>query len=187
MFECLKVVLINILAILMMSAKFATLDLLKLKGFWSKVYDVIKMFMTKISIMWLKLYCRCGHVTKIWKLYNFYESSYHSLNFYKDLTRKNNIFEGCLFKFNNLRLALGMAKWLAKGLKLKVRKFCGLISLFVEATGEKLVGGTFCLLFWIGLAVLSFYYCICTRKYLLVKRQIVLKFRAKFERVSMFP
>ena len=29
----------------------------------------------------------------------------------------------------------------AKGLKLKVRKFCGLISTFVEVTGEKLVGG----------------------------------------------
>ena len=29
----------------------------------------------------------------------------------------------------------------AKGLKLKVGKFCGLISTFVEVTGGKLVGG----------------------------------------------
>ena len=29
----------------------------------------------------------------------------------------------------------------AKGLKLKVRKFCGLSPAFVEVTGEKLVGG----------------------------------------------
>ena len=32
---------------------------------------------------------------------------------------------------------------LSKGLKLKVRKFLGLISTFVEVTGEKLVGGFF--------------------------------------------
>ena len=31
----------------------------------------------------------------------------------------------------------------AKGLKLKVRKFLGLIPKFVEVTGEKLVGGYF--------------------------------------------
>ena len=31
----------------------------------------------------------------------------------------------------------------AKGLKLKVRKFCWLIPTFVEVTKEKLVGGTF--------------------------------------------
>ena len=40
-FEFSKVVLINIVAILMMSAKLAILDLLKLKIFWSKGYDVI--------------------------------------------------------------------------------------------------------------------------------------------------
>ena len=34
----------------------------------------------------------------------------------------------------------------AKVLKLKVRKFWGLISAFVEVTGEKLLGGLFCLL-----------------------------------------
>ena len=45
-------------------------------------------------------------------------------------------------------LALGMAlKFyisMAKGLKLKLGKFYGLISTFVEVTGGKLVGGPFC-------------------------------------------
>ena len=45
-------------------------------------------------------------------------------------------------------LALGMAlKFyisMAKGLKLKLGKFYGLISAFVEVTGGKLVGGPFC-------------------------------------------
>ena len=45
--------------------------------------------------------------------------------------------------FNNLGLALGTKlksyTSVAKGLKLKVRKFWGLIPTFVEVTGEKLV------------------------------------------------
>ena len=58
-------------------------------------------------------------------------------------------FEGwSWFKFNNLRLALGtnlkFYTSLLKGLKLKVRKFWGLIPTFVEGTGEKLVGEPFC-------------------------------------------
>ena len=52
------------------------------------------------------------------------------------------------FKFNNLGLTLGVnLKFyasVAKGLKLKVRKFLGLIPTFVEVTGGKLVGGPFC-------------------------------------------
>ena len=51
------------------------------------------------------------------------------------------------FKFNNLRLTLGtnlkFCTILAKGLKLKVRKFCGLNTTFVEVTGEKLVEEAF--------------------------------------------
>ena len=68
--------------------------------------------------------------------------------FYKDLTRKTAFFEGWpWFKFNNLGLALGKnSKFytsLSKGLKLKVRNFGGLIPMFVEVTGEKLVGVAF--------------------------------------------
>ena len=51
------------------------------------------------------------------------------------------------FKLNNLGLALDMAlkfyTIVAKRLKLKVRKFWGLIPRFVEVTGEKLIGGLF--------------------------------------------
>ena len=78
--------------------------------------------------------------------------------FYKDLTRKTTFFEGwSWFKFNNLVLALGtnfkFYTSVAKRLKLKVRKFWGLISTFVEVTGEKLVAGAFLLASpsWVGL------------------------------------
>ena len=54
------------------------------------------------------------------------------------------------FKFNSLGLVLGtnlkFCISVAKRLKLKVRKFWGLILMFVEVTGGKLVGGgPFCL------------------------------------------
>ena len=63
-------------------------------------------------------------------------------------TRETNFFEGwSCFKFNNLRLALGMAlkfyTIVTKGLKVKVGKFWGLIVTFAEFTREKLVGGLF--------------------------------------------
>ena len=58
-------------------------------------------------------------------------------------------------------LALGMAlkfyTSLAKGLKLKVKRFLGIKFTFVEVAGEKLVGGGGSLspppLYWIGLTV----------------------------------
>ena len=60
-----------------------------------------------------------------------------------ELTRKSNFFKGwSWFKFNNLEVALGMAlefyTSVAKALKPEVRKFWGLITIFVEVTGEKL-------------------------------------------------
>ena len=75
-------------------------------------------------IMCLRLYCRCGQ-------------------FYKDSTRKSNFFEGCsLFKFNNLKLALGMVLKFSPTLQ----NFWGPIPTFAEVTAEKLVGrcGAFC-------------------------------------------
>ena len=61
------------------------------------------------------------------------------------MTRKTAFFEGwSWFKFNNLGLALGMnLKFytsVAKGLKVKVKKICGLAPTFVEVTEEKLEG-----------------------------------------------
>ena len=66
--------------------------------------------------------------------------------FYKDLTRKTAFFKGwSWFKINNLELALDtnfkFYNSVAKGLNLKVRKFCWLIPMFVEVTKEKLIGG----------------------------------------------
>ena len=64
------------------------------------------------------------------------------------MTRKITFFEGwSWFKFNSLRLALGtnltVYTSVAKGLKLKVRKFWRPNPTFVEVTREKLVGGLF--------------------------------------------
>ena len=60
------------------------------------------------------------------------------------MTRKTVFERWSQFKFNNLGLVLGTSlkfyTSVAKRLKLKVRKFLGLILTFVEVTGEKLVG-----------------------------------------------
>ena len=62
------------------------------------------------------------------------------------MTRKAGFFEGwSWFKFNNLGLGLGtnlkFYTSVEKELQLKTRKFLGLILMFVEVTGEKLVDG----------------------------------------------
>ena len=56
--------------ILTMSAKIATSDLLKIKIFWNKGYDVIiyAYDITKKIFTGFKLGCRCGFVTKVWQV-----------------------------------------------------------------------------------------------------------------------
>ena len=54
LFECLKVILINLVAILMMSANLLTLELLKINVFWNKGY---------------------GLIISVFKVYNYYTSS----------------------------------------------------------------------------------------------------------------
>ena len=56
----------------MMLPKLATLDLAKIKVIWNTVYgviitdhDVTKKIYKSINYL-LKLYCRSGHVTKVW-------------------------------------------------------------------------------------------------------------------------
>ena len=49
--------------ILMMSAEMATLGILKIKVFRNNVYDAIIFVYDVIN---KKIYCRCGHVTKVW-------------------------------------------------------------------------------------------------------------------------
>ena len=96
--ESLSVVLINLATILMMLGKLAALDLLIIKVFWNKGYDVIicvNDFTNKIFITWLKLCSRCGHVTKI-------GSSIISMgkvimtSVFKDLIREVNFLRGVL-------------------------------------------------------------------------------------------
>ena len=94
-------------------------------------------------ITWLKLYCRCGHVTQV-----FYEINYHNLPFIRIWPEKPVFLKsGFWFKFNNLGLGLGMnlkfCTSVAKTLKVKVRTFWELTVRFVEGTGKKLVLGHF--------------------------------------------
>ena len=63
-FESLKIVLINMVTILMMSAKMATVGLIKIKVFWNKGYDIaisVHDVSSKIDSNY-----RCSHVTKVW-------------------------------------------------------------------------------------------------------------------------
>ena len=69
---------------------------------------------------------------------------FSQIHFYKDLTRKTAFFKGWFwFKFNNLGLALGtnfkFYTSVAKGLKLMVRKFLGLIPTFVEVNSTTIL------------------------------------------------
>ena len=115
----------------MMSAKSATIDLLKIKAFWYKGCDV--MISAHDATKRLSS-CDWNHIVNavMWpKLGN------------SSITIRDLFFEGCSW-INNLRFALGMAlkfyTSVAKELKLKVRKFVGLIVTFVEVTWAKLVG-----------------------------------------------
>ena len=129
----------------MMSAKLAIPGHLKITVFWNKGCDTIipvdditnKTLSHDLSyivdvFMWPK-FGNCSISTR----------SCHNLSFNKDLTRKTAFFEGwSWFNFNNLGLAPGsnlkFYTSLAKGLKLKVEKFLGLILMFGEVTGAKL-------------------------------------------------
>ena len=126
-------------AVLMMSGKLATLGLFKIKVFWNKSYGVIIFVHDVTNKIWWRDSNYIVAVVMQPKFGNFSISR-------REVIRKNNFFWGCFwFKFNNLGLALVMAlkfyTSVAKGLKLKVRKFYWLISVFVEVTGETLVEG----------------------------------------------
>ena len=120
--------------------------LLKITVFWNKGYDVVipvddvnNKILSRDPHYIVQCSCHQNLVTLA-----FLWEKLSQLQFYKDLTRKTTFFEGwSWFKFNNLGLALGtnlnFYTSLAKGLKLKVKKFWGLISTFVEVRGEKLV------------------------------------------------
>ena len=142
----------------MMSAKMATPGLLKITVFWNKGYDVI----IPVDDVTNKILSRdSNYIVDVFMWPKFGNSSISmreviTTSILQGFDQKNHFFEGwSWFKFNNLAMVLGMIlkfyTSVAKGLKLKARKFCGLTPPFVEVTGEKLVGLTFLPHSWIGL------------------------------------
>ena len=135
----------------MMSLKMATPGPLKITVFWNKGYNLIIPVDGVINKI---LSCDSNYIVDVFMWPKFGNCSIsmrevqftnHNLNFIR-VTRKITFFKGwSWFKFNNLGLTLGtnlkFHTSVAKGWKLQVRKFWGLIPTFVEVTGEKLVGG----------------------------------------------
>ena len=129
-----------------MSEKLANLGPLKIKVFWNKGYDVIiSAYDVTDKILSRDSY----HIIDVVMWQKFGNSSismrevYHNLNCTRIWPEKT--FARCSwFKFNNLWLTLGIAlkfyTSVTEGLKLKVRKFFGLVPMIAEVTGEKLVG-----------------------------------------------
>ena len=136
--ESLKTFLINMVTILTMSAKMATQGLLKIKkGFLRKGYDVI-IFVHDVTNKILS--CDSNHIVNVVMWSKFGNSSISVkeviiTSILKWFDKKNRFFEGwSWFKFDNLGLALvtnfKFYTSMAKGLKVKVRRFWGLISTF---------------------------------------------------------
>ena len=143
LFQSLKIVLINMVAILMMSAKLSTLDSLKRRVFLNKDYDII---ISVHDVMNKILSRESNYIVDVVMWPKFSNSSISMRKVVITLTRETFFFEECSwFKFSNLQLALDMAlkfnASVTKRLKLKVLKILGLIPAFVEKTGKKLVGG----------------------------------------------
>ena len=138
---------------LTMSVKMAILGLFKINVSRKKGYGVIMFFHDVINKV---LSCDSNYTVDVimWPKFGNSNISVREVIITIVLGRfdkENHIFWWVLLvKFNNLGLALDMVlkfyTSLAKGLKLKVRKFRGLIFMFVEITGGKLVGGPFCTL-----------------------------------------
>ena len=120
-----KILLINMVVALMMSAKLVTLSVLKIKVFWNwdddvtiSVHDVSNKILLRESIYIVDV--------AMWPKFGNSNISMRGViitSTYNDLTRKNNCFESCSwFKFNNLGLALSTAlkvyTSVTKGLKL---------------------------------------------------------------------
>ena len=138
------------IALLLMSAKLAIPDILEIKLFLSKGYDVITSF-HKVTKKILSRDSNYIVAVVMWPKFSNSSISIREViitSFLQGYGQKNQFYEGwSWFKFNNLGLIKGMAlkfyRNLAKGLKLKVRKFWRLIHTFREVTGEKLVGSAF--------------------------------------------
>ena len=116
---------LNMITVLMMSAKFAIPGLLKINLFWNKDYGAIISGHGVVNKILL-----CDSNVDIWP--KFGNASISSLvsQFFKDLTKFNKLGEA-------LVMVLKFYSTVAKVLRLKVRKFWGLILTFGEVAGEK--------------------------------------------------
>ena len=104
LFESLKVVLIKMVTILTMSAKFSTLGLLKLNVTWNKGYDITNKTLSHYP----KSYCKCGHITKFGN-FSIFMTQVIITSILQGFYQKKQFFERCSrLKFNNLELALGI-------------------------------------------------------------------------------
>ena len=128
--ESLKISLINIIAILIMSAKIATIGFLKIKVSWNKKYKVI-ISVKGITNQILSRDSNCIVDVVTWPKFgnsSIYKTEVVIPQCYNDLTRKISSLEGYSWlKFSNLGLALSITlKFytnVEKGLKLKTRRF----------------------------------------------------------------
>ena len=157
-FESLINFLINMVTILMMSAKLATPGPFKIRTFQNKGYGVMILdyYVTNNIISRDSSYFVDAIMWQKFGNSSISRGEVIITSILQGFDQKNHFFEGwSWFKFNNLAMVLGMTlkfyTSVAKGLKLKARKFCGLTPPFVEVTGEKLVGLTFLPHSWIGL------------------------------------
>ena len=134
--------------ILIMSAKLATLGLLKIKVFRNKSYDVI----ISIHDVTRKILSRdSNYIVDLVMKQKFVNCNISvNSNFVRIWSENTLFFRGgcCWFKFNNLELALTMAlKFyisVGKGLKLKFKKFWGTNSYVSRSYKGKTVRGPFC-------------------------------------------
>ena len=142
MFEYLKIVLINIVAVLIMSAKLATLGLLKIKAFQNKCYDAIIFVHDIINKI---LSCDSNYIVDVVMWHKFGNSSVSMgeviIPVLLGFDQKTSDFDECSWlKLNILGLALGIALTfytsVAKRMKLKIRKFWRLIPTFVKKRGK---------------------------------------------------
>ena len=147
-FESLKIFLINMVTILMISAKKATLGLLKIKLFWNKDNDVI-IFVHDVTNK--ILLGDLNYIVDVFMWPTFGNSNISVrevtiISILKDLTRKTTFFdEWSWFKFSIIwdghnNLVLRSYTNASKMLKLKVKKFWRLNPTFVELAGEKMIG-----------------------------------------------
>ena len=130
------------LTILMMSAKIFTAGLRIIRLFWNNSYDVI-IFVHDVTNKTLS--DDSNYIMDVVMWPKFGNCGISMRKVVKGFDQKGKGWSW--FKINNLGMALGtnlkFCTSVAKGLKLKVRKFWGSNSTFVEVTGEKLGRGPF--------------------------------------------